>query len=95
MAQQKIQPAQVTISKSDIGLGSVDNTADTAKPISTAQATAIALKVDNSKIAASGMGVCVHGSTGSTTRPTGYLVITWIGIATPANATTNDIWISS
>lgn len=32
------------IVKGDVGLGSVDNTADTAKPVSTAQATAIALK---------------------------------------------------
>lgn len=35
----------VTLAKSDVGLGSVDNTADTAKPVSTAQATAIAAKV--------------------------------------------------
>ena len=32
----------VTLAKSDVGLGNVDNTADTAKPVSTAQATAIA-----------------------------------------------------
>jgi hypothetical protein len=30
----------VTLTKSDVGLGSVDNTADTAKPVSTAQAAA-------------------------------------------------------
>lgn len=35
--------ADVTVSKSDVGLGSVDNTADTAKPVSTPQATAIAV----------------------------------------------------
>lgn len=34
------------ITKSMVGLGSVDNTADTAKPVSTAQATALALKAD-------------------------------------------------
>lgn len=34
------------ITKAMVGLGSVDNTADTAKPVSTAQAAAIALKQD-------------------------------------------------
>ncbi len=33
--------------KGDVGLGSVDNTADTAKPVSTAQQTALNLKVNN------------------------------------------------
>jgi hypothetical protein len=32
--------------KADVGLGSVDNTSDASKPVSTAQATAIALKAD-------------------------------------------------
>jgi len=43
-------PAQVkndlVLVKADVGLGSVDNTADTAKPVSIAQAAAIALKQD-------------------------------------------------
>lgn len=34
--------ADVTVTKSDVGLGNVDNTADVNKPVSTAQATAIA-----------------------------------------------------
>jgi hypothetical protein len=34
------------LTKSDVGLGSVDNTADTAKPVSTAQQTALDGKVD-------------------------------------------------
>lgn len=38
--------ADVTVSKSDVGLGSVDNTADTAKPVSTAQQTALNLKAN-------------------------------------------------
>lgn len=37
-------PHQVT--KAQVGLGSVDNTSDATKPVSTAQATAIALKAD-------------------------------------------------
>lgn len=40
--------ADVTVTKSDVGLGSVDNTADTAKPVSTAQQTALDLKADKS-----------------------------------------------
>ena len=36
----------LTITKSTVGLGSVDNTADTAKPVSTAQQTALDLKKD-------------------------------------------------
>jgi hypothetical protein len=35
-----------TLDKTAVGLGNVDNTADTAKPVSTAQATAIALKAN-------------------------------------------------
>ena len=37
------------LTKTDIGLGSVDNTADTAKPVSTAQQTALDLKQDKSQ----------------------------------------------
>ena len=36
----------VTIDKTSVGLGNVDNTSDTNKPVSTAQATAIGLKQD-------------------------------------------------
>jgi hypothetical protein len=36
----------VTLVKADVGLGSVDNTADTAKPVSTAQQTALNAKAD-------------------------------------------------
>lgn len=36
----------VTLTASDVGLGSVDNTADTAKPVSTPQQTALNLKSD-------------------------------------------------
>ncbi|KAK6033562.1 tape measure domain protein [Ostertagia ostertagi] len=36
----------VSLVKGDVGLGSVDNTADASKPVSTAQAAAIALKYD-------------------------------------------------
>tara|TARA_Y100000780_G_scaffold173817_1_gene158875 strand:- start:566 stop:2110 length:1545 start_codon:yes stop_codon:yes gene_type:complete len=36
----------VAIAKADVGLGSADNTSDMAKPVSTAQAAALALKVN-------------------------------------------------
>lgn len=36
----------VTLVKGDVGLGSVDNTSDAGKPVSTSQATAIGLKLD-------------------------------------------------
>jgi len=37
---------QITKDKSDVGLGNVDNTADSAKPVSTAQQTALDLKAN-------------------------------------------------
>lgn len=40
----------VVIVKADVGLGSVDNTSDMAKPVSTAQAAALALKVNTSDV---------------------------------------------
>src|SRR5215217_79222 len=49
-------PAQfktdLVLVKADVGLGSVDNTADTAKPVSTAQQTALNLKADATRVAA-------------------------------------------
>lgn len=42
------QTGIVVLGKSDVGLGNVDNTSDADKPVSTAQATAIALKMDKS-----------------------------------------------
>lgn len=41
----KALSANVTLVKGDVGLGNVDNTADSAKPVSTAQAAAINAKV--------------------------------------------------
>jgi hypothetical protein len=38
----------VALAKGDVGLGSVDNTSDAAKPVSTAQQTALNLKADKS-----------------------------------------------
>lgn len=41
----KALSSNVTLAKADVGLSNVDNTSDTAKPVSTAQATAINAKV--------------------------------------------------
>ncbi len=43
-----------TVAKADVGLGNVDNTSDANKPVSTAQASALALKQDLSGKDASG-----------------------------------------
>lgn len=51
---------EVVLGKADVGLGAVDNTADSAKPVSTAQATAIAAKADSSVLAS---------HTGNTSNP--------------------------
>lgn len=47
----KALSANVTLAKADVGLGSVDNTADSAKPVSTAQQTALNLKVNTADVA--------------------------------------------
>lgn len=44
----KTLTADITLAKADVGLGNVDNTSDANKPVSTAQATAIGLKLDTS-----------------------------------------------
>jgi hypothetical protein len=45
----KALTGDITLAKGDVGLGNVDNTSDANKPVSTAQAAAIALKIDASK----------------------------------------------
>lgn len=45
----KALTGNITLAKGDVGLGNVDNTSDANKPVSTAQAAAIALKIDANK----------------------------------------------
>jgi hypothetical protein len=73
----------VTLTKSDVSLGSVDNTSDASKPVSSATQTAL-----NARGA-----VVYHGATASTTRPSGAGSVVWIGTVQPTNWTTNDAWI--
>lgn len=47
----KALSANVTIVKGDVGLGSVDNTSDVNKPVSTAQQTALNAKVNTADVA--------------------------------------------
>lgn len=65
----------VTLVKGDVGLGNVDNTADTAKPVSTAQQTALNAKADkvstaDFEITAATAGVILKAPGGSRYRIT-------------------------
>nr|WP_296763770.1 hypothetical protein [Rhodococcus sp. (in: high G+C Gram-positive bacteria)] len=57
--------ASHTHTKADVGLGSVDNTADSAKPVSAAQQTALNAKADTSALT-SGLSGKVSNATGQT-----------------------------
>jgi hypothetical protein len=61
-AWRKTPAAQLDISKADVGLGNVDNTADTDKPVSTAQLTALNNKLDTSNPVIT--GTLIIGSAG-------------------------------
>lgn len=53
--------------KADVGLGSVDNTADTAKPVSTAQQTALNLKADLASPSFTGIPIVPTATAGTST----------------------------
>lgn len=73
----------LALTKSDVGLGSVDNTADTAKPVSTAQQTALDARM-----------VWADGT--QNTRPTTSSKVIWVGGTTqPTGMLTGDIWIKA
>lgn len=55
----------VTLVKSDLGLGNVDNTSDANKPVSTAQQSALDLKANNSVIISAGTGLSGGGDLSS------------------------------
>lgn len=82
-----------SITKSTVGLGNVDNTADTAKPVSVAQQTALDAKASTSLLSTNGKGYINHGATAGTARPSGFISIEWHGTIAPTNATTADTWI--
>jgi len=70
------------ITKTMVGLGSVDNTADTAKPVSTAQQTALNLKAD----------IASPALTGTPTSPTAADGTNSTQIATMASKPWNTAW---
>jgi hypothetical protein len=83
--------------KGDVGLGSVDNTADSAKPVSVPQAAALALKADSAALAALALtrAQIVVVQTGNEARPSGSTVVLWVGGSTePVNLGNDDIWLS-
>jgi len=55
----------VTLAKADVGLGSVDNTSDAGKPVSTAQQTALNLKANVAAPAFTGQVKLANGSVGT------------------------------
>lgn len=80
-------PAQLktdlALAKGDVGLGNVDNTADTAKPVSTAQQTALDARF-----------VWADGT--QNTRPTTSSKVIWVGGTTqPTGMLTGDLWIKA
>jgi len=85
-----LQATDAPAARSAIGLGAVNNTADADKPVSTAQAQAIAdLK------AKSITAVNHDGTSGGGTRPSGWLYVIWRGGTTrPTNMVANvDEWV--
>ena len=79
-----IKAGAVTVTKSDVGLGNVDNTSDANKPVSTAAQTAFDARI-----------VWVDVVDANTARPTGATRVMWIGgTAQPVNMQTGDVWLS-
>ncbi len=87
--------ANASTARTNLGLGNVDNTSDTAKPVSTAQQTALDAKSTETVRTASGKGYVNHGATSGTTRPTGYASVEWVGSVSPTNAIDGDTWINT
>lgn len=72
------------VTKSDVGLGNVNNTSDANKPISTAQQAALDARI---------VWVDSSGSP-SVARPSDAQVVFWIGGTTqPTNMATGDVWL--
>ncbi len=61
----------VTLTKSDVGLSSVDNTSDTSKPISSAAQAALDAKADSGAITGSGLTMATARILGRTSASTG------------------------
>lgn len=66
---------EVVLTKSNLGLGNVDNTSDVDKPISTAQQAALDLKVNKAGDTMTGV-LKITNNTASTSATTGALIVT-------------------
>lgn len=73
-ADAAAQKALLSLTKSDVGLGNVDNTSDASKPVSTAQAAAIAAKIGGSVGATTNRLVKSSGTDTLTVQSTGITV---------------------
>lgn len=95
------QTGTVALTKSDIGLGNVDNTADTNKPVSTPVQTALNLKADDTAVVHSSGNESVSGikafsssptvptpSSGSDAANKTYVDTSVAGVSAPPDATT-------
>jgi hypothetical protein len=74
------------ITKSDVGLANVDNTADTAKPVSTAQQTALDAKLSSATAASTYAPLASPALTGEPTAPTAAAADNSTKVATTAYA---------
>jgi hypothetical protein len=73
-ADAAAQKLLLNLSKSDVGLGNVDNTSDASKPVSTAQAAAIAAKIGGAVGATTNRLVKSSGTDTLTVQSTGITV---------------------
>ena len=79
---------EVILTKSNIGLGNVDNTSDANKPVSTAQQNALNLKVNKAGDTMTGV-LKITNNTAAGSSATGALVVTG-GIYTASNIVTQN-----
>lgn len=90
----KALSADVTLVKGDVGLGSVDNTADTAKPVSTAQQTALDLKAPLASPTLTGTPAAPTAARDTNTTQLATTAFA-LAQALPSNASTADQTISA
>jgi len=83
-------PTTTSVTKDEVGLGNVDNTADLDKPISTATQTALNLKVD--KVAGKGLSTNDYTNT-EKTKLTGIADGAEVNVNADWNATSGDAQI--
>jgi hypothetical protein len=87
------QSGTVVLTKTDIGLGNVDNTADSDKPVSAPQQTALDLKLNATHAGTGGSAHAVVISGGAAGFMTGTDKAKLDGIATGATANSTDAFL--